>query len=100
MRLIESVLNIFHTNCKKSKNRTIPSKPYRDRKYYVNNHCVKRMIERQINRGEVHYNLHTIPIEMTKVVYDKYGRPSYRRSSKNKITTAINPFNRYVLYSR
>lgn len=51
------------------------------------------MNDRKITKGEVYVNLTTKPIEVSKVKIDSFGRPSYRRSSKNKITTAINPTN-------
>ena len=54
------------------------------------------MKERQITKGEIYINLTTKPIHLTDVKYDNSGRPSYRRSSRNKITTAINPINNNV----
>lgn len=81
---------------KKSKDETFPQKSYKVRKYYITKHCVEDMNVRKITKGEVYVNLTTKPIEITKVKIDNFGRPSYRRSSKNKITTAINPMNNYV----
>jgi len=83
MKIISYLLSLFHSNCKKSKDGSIPYKPYRDGKYKVSSHAVERMNERKITKGEVHYNLHTIPIKVTSVIYDSQGRPSYRRSSNN-----------------
>lgn len=82
--------------CKKSKDNTIPSSPYKVRKYNITKHCVDDMNERKITKGEIHVNLTTKPIQKTPVRIDNQGRPSYRRSSRNKITTAINPKNKNV----
>lgn len=82
---------------KKDCDRSYPTKTYKVRRYFVNTHCVKDMNVRKITKGEVYYNLTTKPIQITKVKYDELGRPSYRRSSKNKITTAINPVNKNVV---
>ena len=88
---LSNFLDKFHTNCKKSKDTSIPTKPYRDGKYKVSHHGVERMNERKITKGEVHVNLHTTPVKKTKVKYDSKGRPSYERYSHNKINTRINP---------
>ncbi len=85
---------LFH---RPKKDSTIPREPYQVRKYRITNHCVEDMNKRKITKGEVYTNLTTRPIKKTKIKYDKYGRPSYRRSSKNKITTAINPHNKNVV---
>ena len=82
---------------KKTKERTIPKEPYKVRNYYVTAHAVKRMNERRISKGQLYYNLTRKPLEVTKVKFDKEGRPSYRRSSKNKITSAIDPRNKNVV---
>ena len=80
----------------KSKDKSIPKKPYKVRKYNVTKHCIDDMNERKITKGKVYVNLTTKPINVTEIKYDDKGRPSYRRSSKNKITTAINPKNNNV----
>ncbi len=80
----------------KSRDKSIPKEPYKVRKYNVTKHCVDDMNERKITKGEVYVNLTTKPIHVTEVKCDDKGRPSYRRSSKNKITTAINPKNNNV----
>lgn len=54
------------------------------------------MNKRKITKDEVHIILTSKLIQVTKVKYDDFGRPSYSRSSKNKITTAINPLNNNV----
>lgn len=82
---------------KKTRERTIPREPYKVRNYYVTVHAVKRMNERHISKGQLYYNLTRKPLEVTKIKFDKEGRPSYRRSSKNKITSAINPYNKNVV---
>lgn len=79
---------------KKAKDKSYPQKPYKVRKYNITKHCVEDMNSRKITKGEVHVNLTTKPIEVTKVKIDNFGRPPYRRSSK--ITTAINPINNNV----
>ncbi len=80
----------------KRNDKTIPKKPYKVKKYNITKHGVYDMNLRKITSGEVYINLTTKPIHVSKVKYDEYGRPSYRRSSKNKITTAINPKNHNV----
>lgn len=80
----------------KSRDKSIPKEAYMVKKYKVTKHCVDDMNERKITKGEVHVNLTSKPIYVTEIKYDNNGRPSYRRSSKNKITTAINPNNNNV----
>ena len=80
----------------KSRDKSLPYESYKVRKYNVTKHCVDDMNKRKITKGEIYVNLTTKPIYVTKVKYDNKGRPSYRRSSKNKITTAINPDNNNV----
>lgn len=82
---------------KKTKERTVPKEPYKVKGYYITAHAIKRMNERRISKGQLYYNLTRKPLEITKVKYDNNGRPSYRRSSKNKITSAINPNNENVV---
>ena len=82
---------------KKTRERTVPQTPYKVRDYYVTDHAVKRMNERCISKGQLYYNLTRKPLEVTKVKFDNEGRPSYRRSSTNKITSAINPNNKNVV---
>lgn len=82
---------------KKSKDRAIPKEPYKVKDYYVTAHAIKRMNERRISKGQLYYNLTRKPLEITKVKHDNNGRPSYCRSSKNKITSAINPYNKNVV---
>ena len=96
MGLFSRLRDKTHTSCKKSKDTSLPSKPYKDGRYKVSQHGVDRMNERQITKGEVHVNLHTTPIKKTEVKYDKTGRPSYERDSDNKINTRINPKTRVV----
>ncbi len=91
MALFSRLRDKIHTSCKKSKDTSLPSKPYKDGRYNVSQHSVLRMNERRISKGELHVNLHTTPIKKTKVRYDKNGRPSYERFSNNKINARINP---------
>ena len=90
------IRDLIHTNCKKSKDKTIPKKSYKDGKYYITTHCVERMNDRKINKGEMHVNLHTTPLFKTAVKTDIMGRKSYERYSNNKINTRINPINNNV----
>ena len=96
MGLFTMLTDKIHTSCKKSKDTSLPFKPYKDGRYNISQHCVDRMNERRITKGEVHINLHTKPIKKTKIKYDKLGRPSYERYSDNKICTRINPKNYFV----
>ena len=82
---------------KKVKDNRIPKEPYKVRDYYVNKHAIKRMNERKISKGELYYNLTRKPLTLSKVKYDDKGRPSYRKTTKNKITSAINPVNKNVV---
>lgn len=91
MCIIAKIRKLIHTSCKKSKDTSLPKEPYKDGRYFVSYHGVKRMNEREITKGEVHINLHTTPIKKTKVKYDKLNRPLYERFSFNKINTRINP---------
>lgn len=81
---------------RRSKDRTIPTKPYWVRWHWITMHAVKRMNERKITKGEVHENLTTKPIHKSKIKWDEKRRPSYQRTSLNKITTTINPFTQKV----
>lgn len=96
MGLVSFINDRIHTNCKKSKDSSIPKTPYKDGKYHVTIHAVERMNERKITKGAVHVNLHTKPLKVTQVKYDIKGRPSYERYSKNKVCTGINPKNQNV----
>ena len=52
---------------------------------------------RKISKGELYFNLTRKPIQETKVKIDSKGRPSYRKTTKNRITSAINPSNKNVV---
>jgi hypothetical protein len=82
---------------RKTKDRTIPKTAYKVKTYYVNSHAVLRMQERKITKGELYYNLTRKPIKVTKIKVDEKGRPSYRKTTKNRITSAINPTNKNVV---
>ena len=82
---------------RKSKDRTIPKESYKVRNFQVTPHAVERMQERNISKGELYFNLTRKPIQQTKVKIDAKGRPSYRKTTKNKITSAINPVNNNVV---
>ena len=49
------------------------------------------MYERNITKGEVHYNLYTKPLKASEIEYDDYGRLAYARYSKNTTRTLIIP---------
>ena len=78
----------------KKKKRT--KKTYKGGKFYIITHCVERMSDRKINKGEMHVNLHTTPLFKTAVKTDIIGRKSYERYGDNKINTRINPINNNV----
>ena len=82
---------------KKTKDYRIPKEPYKVKKYYVTSHAVEQMGKRKISKGALYYNLTRKPLAVTKVKIDEKGRPSYRKSTKNKITSAINPTNNNVV---
>ena len=96
MGLFSRLRDKIHTSCKKSKDTSLPSKPYKDGRYKVSQHGVDRMNERQITKGELHVNLHTTPLHKTNVEIDKKGRPAYVRYSKNRTRAVINPKNKNV----
>ena len=82
---------------KKTKDQRIPKEPYKVKKYYVTSHAVEQMGKRKISKGALYYNLTRKPLAVTKVKFDEKGRPSYRKTTKNKITSAINPTNNNVV---
>lgn len=82
---------------RKSKDRTIPKESYKVRQFQIIPHTVQRMQERNISKGELYFNLTRKPIQQTKVKIDSQGRPSYRKTTINKITSAINPINKNVV---
>jgi hypothetical protein len=73
-----------------------PRKPYEVNHYKVGYHAIKRMRLRLVSKGEVGYNLRKKPLQITPVVFDIKGRPSYRRLSDNKTLTCINPKDNFV----
>lgn len=82
---------------KKTKDNRTPKEPYKVKKFYVTSHAVEQMNKRKITKGALYYNLTRKPIAVTKIKFDDYGRPSYRKTTKNKITSAINPINHNVV---
>lgn len=68
-----------------------PRRPYQIRGFRVSAHAVKRMRSRNITKSSVSYNLKHKPLHLTSIRYNKKGRPSYLRYSRNKIVVAINP---------
>lgn len=56
----------------KGRDKTIPKLPYKVGKYKVTKHCVDDMNKRKITKGEVHINLSSKPIQVTKVKYDDF----------------------------
>lgn len=90
MVLLNLLRDLIHSNCKKSRNKSIPTKSYKDGKYRISNHAITRMNDRKITKGELHVNLHTTPIKLSPIKYGDNG-PSYERFSKNKINSRINP---------
>ena len=82
---------------KKTKDYRMPKEPYKVKKFFVTAHAVEQMNKRKINKGALYYNLTRKPLAVTKVKFDEKGRPSYRKTTKNKITSAINPINNNVV---
>ena len=82
---------------KKTKDNRTPKGPYKVKKFYVTSHAVEQMNKRKITKGALYYNLTRKPLAVTKVKFDEKGRPSYRKTTKNKITSAINPENHNVV---
>lgn len=68
-----------------------PRKPYRINGYRVGGHAIKRMRSRGVTKSAVRYNLTHKPLHITTIRYNKRGRPSYLRYSRNKTVVAINP---------
>lgn len=69
MVLLNLLRDLIHSNCKKSKNKSIPTKSYKDGKYRISNHAITRMNDRKITKGELHVNLHTTPIKLSPIKY-------------------------------
>lgn len=82
---------------KKTKDRSYPKEPYKVKKYYVTGHAIQQMNGRKISKGNLYYNLTRKPLVVTKVKYDFLGRPSYNRTTKNKVCSSINPLNNSVI---
>ena len=82
---------------KKTKDKRLPKEPYKVKKFYVTSHAVEQMNKRKITKGALYYNLTKKPLAVTKIKFDEKGRPSYRKTTKNKITSAINPINHNVV---
>ena len=82
---------------KKTKDNRTPKEPYRVKKFYITSHAVEQMNKRRITKGALYYNLTRKPLAVTKIRFDEKGRPSYRKTTKNKITSAINPVNHNVV---
>ena len=82
---------------KKTKDNRMPKEPYRVKKFYITSHAVEQMNKRRITKGALYYNLTRKPLAVTKIRFDEKGRPSYRKTTKNKITSAINPVNHNVV---
>lgn len=79
----------------KSKDDTVPKAQYRDGKYKTSKHCIEKMQEREITKGQLHVNLHTKPLAVEKQI-DGKGRPAKIRYSKNKTRSVINPHSNVV----
>ena len=82
---------------KKTKDNRTPKEPYRVKKFYITSHAVEQMNKRRITKGALYYNLTRKPLAVTKIRFDEKGRPSYCKTTKNKITSAINPVNHNVV---
>lgn len=79
------------------KRNIIPNKAYNTNGYYVTNHAVQRMKERNVSKGKLGYNLRHKPRFKTSVTMDYGNEPSYGRFGWNKIFAAINPFRKRVI---
>lgn len=68
-----------------------PRKSYRVSGFRVSSHAVKQMRSRGVTKSALRYNLKHKPLHTTGIKYNKRGRPSYIRYSRNKVALAINP---------
>ena len=73
-----------------------PRRPYRVCGHRVGAHAVKRMRSRGVTKSALRYNLKHKPLHTTNIKYNKRGRPSFIRYSRNKVALAINPKTRHV----
>ena len=73
-----------------------PRKSYKVSGFKVGRHAVKRMRSRGVTKSALRYNLTHKPIHTTSIRYNRKGKPSYLRYSRNKTVAAINPKNKHV----
>lgn len=73
-----------------------PRRSYKVSGYKVGVHAVKRMRSRGVAKSAVRYNLNHRPLHTTAIKYNKRGRPSYIRYSRNKVALAINPRTKHI----
>lgn len=73
-----------------------PRKPYKVCGYKVGAHALKRMKSRGITKFDLRFNLSRKPLHISPVRYNKRGRPSYLRYSRNKTVVAINPKTNHI----
>lgn len=73
-----------------------PRRSYRVSGFRVSKHAVKQMRSRGVTKSAVRYNLRHKPLHTTGIKYNRRGRPSYIRYSRNKVALAINPMTNNV----
>ena len=62
-----------------------PRRSYRVSGFRVSSHAVKQMRSRGVTKSALRYNLKHKPLHTTGIKYNKRGRPSYIRYSRNKV---------------
>ena len=73
-----------------------PKRAYRVSGYRVGKHAVSRMRTRGVTKSALRYNLTHKPLYISKTKYNRRGRPSYLRYSRNRVVAAINPKTKHV----
>lgn len=73
-----------------------PRKTYRVQSFKIGSHAIKRMRIRGVTKSAIRYNLTHKPLHISQIRYNKKGRPSYLRYSRNKTVVAINPRTNHI----
>ena len=58
--------------------------------------CQLRMQSCGVTKKALRYNLTHKPLHISQIRYNKRGRPSYLRYSRNKTVVAINPSTKHI----
>lgn len=73
-----------------------PRRSYKVSGYKIGSHAVKRMRTRGVTKSAMRYNLTHKPLHTTPIRYNRRGKPSFLRYSRNKTVVAINPRTKHI----